>query len=111
MSPHQDPLTDWIQKNWTPSPTQADAFETGLGRRREAHQRRRRIGTGSVLLLMAGLGFWTFSPSPAVVEIPAITIAAEATESFWDGTLMDTQQTPSIPDDYEALAGFFLADS
>jgi len=121
MSPidHQDHFTEWLNDNWQPEASEAECFTQGLGRRQAVHRKRRvtTIGvTAMSFVIIIGLGSaW----KPTTTDAPSISATTEhvvaqntdTTTDFWDSAFTDSDDPTSIPDDYEALAGFFLGDT
>ena len=113
----KDPLVDWINETWQPEAPDPEEFQHGMTQR-SIVRRRRRKSAGLVLLTLVGVaGIWaSISSSTPTTEMSTETTVAMPEEliepdEFWAGALTENEDNQAIPDDYEALSGFFLADS
>ena len=123
MNPNEpnDSFTEWLKDNWQPAPTNDVDFATRLTKRGHAQRQKRRIATAvgaSITLLVIGLGIWNLSPGPEAgttvpLDIPEVAQNDEASTQtdFWASAFDEVDDTQAIPDDYEALAGFFFGDT
>jgi len=118
MSPEnpEESFAQWLDENWKPNASDAHEFGTGLVQRRKVHQRRRvgAIATTLIALVMVG-GIWSqieFPTSETVAPIEIAQVAeTEDGEDFWATAFDETTETQTIPEDYQALAGFFFEES
>ena len=114
----KDPLAKWIQDSWKPENSDPATFQQGIAHRAQAHRRRRQVRVGAAILALIGFaGIWATRPA-TTPNVPYPTKTAESSEAdntesdaFWASALSDIEDNEAIPDDYEALSGFFLADS
>lgn len=118
MNPNdpQDPFTQWLAENWQPDAPEAESFTDGIARRRIVHRRRRLAMTSAaIVIVLCGVGLWaapTFTTPEATPEVIAdVETETETETDFWASALDGAEDTQTIPDEYEALAGFFLGDS
>lgn len=115
----KDSFTDWLEENWSPDTSKPHAFAEGIERRRVHHRKRRvnQVSMSAFILLIGiggGLSLFPQAQPPLPDEIPSqpsVAMFENTTPEFWDTAFVDNDDVQEIPDDYEALAGFFLGDT